>query len=114
MTYAAAFFCQSCGEPITYQKHKRSGHCDKCLDHANHKRSKKFGALPAGFYTEVTPSGCWCCGMIYNKDELFKALRDDAVRLGALMEYWAPGMREITVLYNVVPHGAAGLALVRI
>lgn len=111
MTYSAEFFCSSCGKKISYQKHKRSKLCDKCLDKRNNHKAKIYGKLPAGFYTEVTPSGCWCGGRIWDGYEMRSMLGSDSLRIGALISFWSPGMRETTVLYSVVQHGATGLAL---
>lgn len=111
MTYTAAFFCQSCATQITYQKHKRSGLCDKCLDRRNQRMTRVYKmSLPAGFYTLVTAAGIWRGCMIYNAEEVKRALGDDALPIGGIVEYWAPPMK-FGILYDIVPNGK-GLALV--
>ena len=112
MTYAADFYCQSCNKRITYQKHKRSGVCDKCLDKRNSHKTRKYGTLPLGWYTEVTATGCWCGGRIYDCFELRAMLRSDEIRIGTIIEYWTPGMRDATILFSVVENGQTGLAMI--
>jgi hypothetical protein len=114
VTYAADFYCTKCGKRITYQKHKRSGMCDKCLDYRNHKMTRRVAykvTLPAGFYTLVTDTGIWRGCMIYNAEEVRTALGNDDLPIGGIVEYWCPPMR-CGILYDVVPNGKTGLALV--
>jgi hypothetical protein len=101
--------CRGCGRTISYQQWRRHGMCGACYN------TNIYG-IKAGLYVlvkmvngrpRVLP------GIPLYANELRTMFKDDAIRIGQVVERWTPGMGNVEYgeLYHVVSCNGSGLAL---
>lgn len=100
------YVCTHCGTIISYQKAHQGGLCNKCKDGRGYRMRAD---IPGGLYAPVLlihNMVVWTDAPILYSHEVKAALRNDAIRIGQILERWTPYMQqgETGELFQVADH----------